>query len=148
MKSLIVLALTLTSAIASAGSVDAITSIVSVGTHQGTNESGECSVIVEKVSNSSRAVMVTAQDRYNTFSKVVVDGTDYQSCMRNNCSGGKLFMQTDLEKTSNDGSSYIEKSLRTALSGTAEGKLNVIVAERVVANRDSNEESVECDIDL
>jgi hypothetical protein len=92
--------------------------------------------------------MVTAQDRFNEFSKVVVDGTEYQSCMRNNCSGGKLFMQTDLENTSTDGNSYIEKSLRTVLSGTAEGKLNVIVAERVVANRDSNEESVECDIDL
>jgi hypothetical protein len=148
MKSIFVLAFSLMSVIANAGSVDAITSIVSIGNHAGTNENGECTITVEAVNYPAKAVMVTATDATGEFSKLVEDGSQYQSCMKGNCSGGKLFVQVDHVKVSADGSSYAEKILRTSRSGKHEGKLYVVVAERTVLNNDSTENKVECEIDL
>ena len=148
MKSIFVLAFTLMSTLAQAGSVDAITSIIPVGIHPGTNIGGECSVTVKRVNYPNKAVTVTVSDSNGEYTKLVDDGTDYQTCSKHGCGNGKIFLQIDRVNISNDGSSYTEKILRTALSATNEGKLYVVVAERTVINRDFNEQAIECDIDL
>ncbi len=148
MKSLIFLAFSLLSMMAHAGSVDAITKILSIGTHVGTNVNGDCSIVVKSVNYPANAVTVTAIDDSGEVTKLVEDGTEYQQCARHNCSLGKNFLQVDHVNLNADGSSYVEKILLTALSEISDSKLYVVVAERTVLNRDSNEVAISCDLDL
>jgi hypothetical protein len=136
-----------------AGTVDKLTSILSIGTHNGTNDQGDCTIKVQQVNYPTKSVTVTATDNVQETFKLVEDDSTYQSCSRNrsggmNCGREKYFLQSDVYYIDDQQSAYIEKVLRTSLSGTDEGKLNVIVSDFTSIGGYVTEEKVECNINL
>ena len=135
-----------------AGSVDALTSIISIGDHRGINSNGDCLISVRVVNFPTNAINVTASDRTGEFTKLINDNSEYQHCQRTanghaNCSPDlKFFMQADQVSVDNSSDSYVEKSIRTSLSGTYPGKIYVVISERTVINTLDNEAQVACEI--
>jgi hypothetical protein len=154
MKLILALAFTVVSFSAfAAGTIEKLTSILSIKTHHGTNEHGDCTIRVQQVNYPMKSVTVTATDNVRETFKLVEDDSTYQECSRNrsggmNCGREKYFLQSDVYYIDDQQSSYIEKILRTSLSGTNEGKLNVIVSDFTSIGGYITEEKVECDINL
>ena len=136
MKTLLV-ALTLISSSVFAQAWDAteaLTSVLPVGTYQGSYQGKKCSVTARL---SDRGILVSATSGSITRQREVERGSSYR------LQPAKRFLSSSSTST-NDG--FNENILRTAL--VSDTQLYVVVADRVVVQRDQFEHVVECVINF
>jgi hypothetical protein len=137
----ILAALIVSNAAFAGGAVGALRSILKPGIYNGTNDAGDCSIIVNEVNFPRLAYNVTAKDSEGEFSKLVDDDSIFAFRPWK-----REFIQSDRIYIDSDQINYQEKILRTF--GFAEGKLYVVVAESTSVDREFQVAKVECEISL
>ena len=124
------------------GSVDALLSVLPIGTHAGVNDSGEkCSVMVSEVNYPLKALSISALNANNRVFKQVMDGSEYLFRAHK-----QEFIQSDRYYVDSTRSAYVDRVIRTVNAG--EGKLYVVIANEVTVNRDLAVEAVDCVINF
>lgn len=124
------------------GSVDALLSVLPLGTHSGVNDSGEkCSVMVSEVNFPSKALSISAINANNRVFKKIMDGSEYLFRAYK-----QEFIQSDRYYVDSTRSAYVDRVIRTVNAGS--GKLYVVIANEVTVNRDLAIEAVDCVINF
>lgn len=135
---ILVMALTLLSTSAFAQTLEAtavLNSVLPTGIYQGKSPEGNiCSVYVQ---STSRGVVVAASSQGRTLKRVVEIGSSYRM------GAARYFLSSDVYGT-NDG--FNENTLMTR--AVTEDSQYVVVADRVVVQRESFEHKVECIVNL
>ncbi len=124
-----------------AKAVDTFKTILRPGVYKGEAFLGECTVIVEDVNFPDNAISVTVNQNGVEVFKVFNDDALFAVNKER-----QFFFQTDRIYIGANKKSYVEKILKTVQ--TAEGALNVTVAETLVVATNYEERIAECNLTI
>lgn len=126
----------------SVSAVDKLTSYLPVGFYEGRNDRGEfCSVLVTEVNFPKHDITVRVMNPKADLTKLVEENSlaGYKDYKRE-------FVQTETNVIGSDETQYVERILRTVMTGS--NKQYVVVSWSLVSNRDRQTETADCVVDV